>query len=264
MRYWIIVFACVFAASCTQDHKKTKESGPSPTLDIQSINDSCLNFQSIVQQMSQDGFSFPGLVYTRDFEVLSAVGNTEFLHSLYARSWRYEEKDIESLNDFGSLAQQGCESITLPDFNFASVPYKISDFSKTHLELTLDREKLNESLKDLPEEQRGAIMDFPAVGKWIVRVISPTQVEVTSFYQAVPTICVDGATPDIREVAVYHWDARGSVRPTAEVNARYWQRLTDAAAPMEMTTDSERVAVDRQSSEALSNALESRIYVPCH
>lgn len=264
MLRWIFVFA--FLVSCSNDKSNDKnESDVSRSLKIQSINDSCLNLQMIISQMDSSAFSFPGIVYTQDFQILSAVQSPAFAEGLYARSWQNERREISAINDLRGLTQHECESLSLPNFNAIRLPYTITAFSKTHLEFELDRKTLEESLADLPKDQRKAVLEFPGVRKYSVEVQSPNSLEVTSYYETVPTICSNEATPEIREVVVYDW----SEAPSLMVAPTYWRKLgtlsqlTSEPPAFRENDDTSLIPIDSDKALAMTSALEGRSYANC-
>lgn len=222
--YAVSVAALLLACN----NNKSGGNQVNPQLNVKTMNGQCLDLQSAVQQMDTPGFSFPAFIYTRNFQLLSNQGST-YANSLIAKSFRNERGQFKGLQDFRGLKQQGCESVSVPDFGDKTVTYKITGSSPNHLELEFDQNSLATQLEQASVQHQKALPKVPAVKKYVVTVKSPTEIELVNQYQTVPSDCYKTQGMNVREELVYTWG--GSPPPAkAQVNAKYWAKLNELSS----------------------------------
>jgi hypothetical protein len=147
-----------------------------------------------------------------------------------AKSFRAENANFRGLAEFRGLQQQGCETVTLTDFGGKPVTYNITSSSKNHLELELDKEALGASLEEMSVHHKKQLTKTPMVKKFILTVKSPTEIDLVSVYDAIPSECYKTTSLSVREELVYGWaNSSAQIAQSAQVKKDYWAKLNELA-----------------------------------
>lgn len=270
-----LVFLLTFTAfifGCTKDGLGSSSNGGgsgrlSPELTVQALNGQCLDLETIVRQMDDTRFIFPGFVYTRNFEILGSSGDMEFTKTLFARSFRAESVKMRGLGDLSGVKQNGCQSIVMPDAAGIPLTYKITGYTTHELDLELDTEALKAALQGYSSVHVEAIAEFPAVQKLTIKIPAPTKAEIISTYRSIPIECPKVSSNEIREHLVYNWSGSdGTQDRTAFLNAAYLRRLNDVAGRTIQSREAQTqdlAILGPEASEQLLHNLQARPYAPC-
>ncbi len=268
-RLALIISSLIVSISCSKNEKNGGADAYSPELTVQAMNGLCLDLETIVHQMDDSRFQFPGYVYTRNFEVLGSSGSAEFIKTLTARSFRAESVRVKSLGDLRGVKQNGCDSIVMADTGGIALTYKITAYTDRELELELDTEAQKEAVSGLSKAHSEAILEFPANRKITVKVLSPTRVEMINTYRTIPIECPKVSSTEVLEHLVFQWTGQdgGGTERTARLNPGYLRRLSEAAnfavRAQERQTTEELVELTSYQSQELLQALKARMYAPC-
>lgn len=218
----------IFLVSCSKS-ESSKETAVPPQVDLKTIDGRCLDLQSATQQMDHPRFSFPGFVYTRNFEV-SAKAPGPYADSLMARSFRANSITFKGLPDLRGALQQGCDRIVTSEFGGRPVTYLITSSSPAHLELELDKNAFADALAEMSKHHKNQLSKAPMVKKFKIVFVSPTHLEVTSEYNAIPSECYKSSSLLLKEEVVYGWaESAGEVAQNARISQSYWTKLEKLA-----------------------------------
>jgi hypothetical protein len=264
-----LITIALLSFACTEDKMKSASPPPlSPDLTLQAVNGECLDLEAIVRQMEETSKTFPGFVFTHNFEVLSSGVSQNFHQLLIARSFKAEETRARGVADLHGAKQTGCEQVVMPDAGGLPLTYKITDHSPTHLELQIDPDALKEPTKDLSDRHAEVIRDFHAVQKILIRILTPTRVQFISTYRSIPMECPKVPSLEIRENLVYSWVATdGQPDASVDLEPAYAKRLMDLAPGFTLRNQErasqDRVTLDAQSAQDLLRELRTKTYAPC-
>jgi hypothetical protein len=263
MRLYIMIAALLgILIGCSNG--KDNSAKASPDLSIALREGSCLDLQSAVSQMAQAGFSYPGFVYTRNFEKIGPeAASSEFVNNLYAASFRAESIQFDGIDELRGLKQQGCESVTLPIFAGVVAKYKIFNYGPGRLEMHLEQSELNDALNTLPDDQRIQIVNFPMIKEYSIQIPNSRTFDIRTEYTTVPNACQKTGSILVAEELVYRWASSDPQAP-ALIHRDYWNRLHEIAGePLIDDGLTGDVSVDLSSAAGLAQNLKSKINERC-
>jgi hypothetical protein len=270
LRGLALLLLTLFSFGCTKNGLSSNSGGSghiSPELTVQALNGQCLDLETIVHQMDDTGFIFPGYVYTRNFEVLGSSGDLEFTKTLMARSFRAEPVRMRGLGDLRGVKQNGCDNIVMADAGGLPLTYKITGYTTRDLDLELDTQALKDAMTGYSSTHTEVISEFPAVHKMTIKILAPTKAEIISTYRSIPIECPKVKSNEIREHLVYSWSgSETSQDRTALLDPAYLRRLNEIAGLSLRSRENrsqDLAALGPNESEQLSQSLQARPYAPC-
>ena len=261
-----IALALIFLIVACTKHQTAKPRIVK-NLELKSINNRCLDLQSLVSQFNDPGLELPGLINTKNFKVLSG-GNSPTAQTLVLRSLRLRPSKGLHLGELRGLQQADCETVTIPDPIGKPVRYKITEYTKERLVLELQPEALSDASLELHPSIASGFKKFPVVRKYEVSISNPSRMDLAAEYTTVPADCPNARSLVVREELAYRW--ADSNEAQVRMDQDYFERLKSLGSVPVVTnfglspSTSNEIALTMNDALELQKQLQASAHVTCN